>query len=234
MNTTIEKAINAYGGIDLWQKSKFIEATFSTHGLAFPLKQRPAFRQATLKLDINKPICQIRTIDNKKSIETVLNGQDVYLTDNEGVVTRERKAARQYFSHFRQCFVWDDLDMAYFANYAMWNYLTLPALLLRKDIQWREIKPGSLEGIFPDHLPTHCKRQQFHFDLETGLLKQHDYTAEVISRRAKAANRVLSHRVNQDGITYASKRLVTPRIRNGKALPFPKIIEISIEAFLIR
>ena len=28
------------------------------------------------------------------------------------------------------------LDQAYFAGYAFWNYLTLPALLLRPDVEW--------------------------------------------------------------------------------------------------
>jgi hypothetical protein len=123
--------------------------------------------------------------------------------------------------------------MSYFANYAFWNYFTLPALLMREEINWTEIEPGWLEATFPDAIPTHNTVQRFRFDLETGLLIQHDYTADIISKLATAANVVLEHKQGS-GFIYPSRRLVTPRSPSGKPLPGPTLIAITVHDFHIK
>ena len=137
---------------------------------------------------------------------------------------------RDYFSNVRQFFYWDDLDMAYFANYAFWNYFTLPNLLINNEIEWLEKSEGFLQATFPDYIPTHSKFQEFHFDLKTGLLLQHNYTADIISRFATAANVVLEHKTSNN-IIFASSRRVTPKSGNGKALSFPILIDIIVHKF---
>jgi len=97
--------------------------------------------------------------------------------------------------------------MGYFLGYAMWNYLVLPALLLRDDVEWRDVSETTLEARLPPHLPTHCEIQRFHVDPETGLLRQHDYTAEVFGQWARAAHVVVEH-ARADGLTYPSRRRV--------------------------
>ena len=232
MNKTTQKAVDVYGGQDLWQSAKAIEVEFSANGLAFLLKQRPPFKHAKAVLDISRPFCRITPIGKDPDRTGILEGPNVRLENENGGVLQERKNARQYFPGGRRILYWDDLDMAYFANYAMWNYAALPALLLRSDINWREISEGFLEATFPRELPTHCQKQYFRFDLETGLLLQHDYTAKVISRFAKAAHVVLAH-AQSEGITFTSHRRVTPRTSKGKALPGPTLIEIFMHKFSV-
>ena len=125
---------------------------------------------------------------------------------------------------------WDDLDMAYFANYAMWNYLALPALLMRHDIKWKEVAAGQLKASFPEYIPTHNQTQRFRFDRLTGLLIQHDYTAEVIGRFAKAAHVVLDHSKIK-GFSFTSHHRVTPRSADGRPLSGPTLIEIKIHDY---
>jgi len=233
MNQTIKKALDAYGGQVLWRSAKAIEAEFSANGLAFSLKRRPPFNHAKAMLDISRPICRITPIGRVPSSTGILEGPHVRLEDENGEVIKERKNARQYFPGGRRILYWDDLDMAYFANYAMWNYLTLPALLLRSDIIWREISEGFLEATFPRDLPTHSQIQYFRFDLETGLLLQHDYTAKVISRFAKAAHVVLAHS-QSEGLTFSSHRRVTPRSSKGKARRGPTLIEIFMHKYSVQ
>ena len=181
MNQTLKKAIDAYGGQDAWTKAKSIEAEFSAKGLAFIFKQRPKFKRAKITLDISRPFSRIAPIGRNRDISGILDGPDVHLENANGEIVRERRNARKYFPGGRRFFYWDDLDMAYFANYAMWNYLTLPALIMRKDIIWNELEAGLVEAIFPIEIPTHSQNQRFRFDRETGLLLQHDYTAVIIS-----------------------------------------------------
>ena len=106
----------------------------------------------------------------------------------------------------------------------MWNYLALPALLLREDIAWSEVSDDTLEARFPPQIPTHNEIQRFHLDLETGRLRQHDYTAEPFGGFAKAAHMIAEHR-DFDGVTAPSKRRVKARdpISGG---PLPGILLI--------
>jgi len=41
---------------------------------------------------------------------------------------------------------WDELHLAYFSGYSMWNYLTLPFLLTHPSVQVRELDPWSEDG----------------------------------------------------------------------------------------
>jgi len=233
MNQIAQKAIEAYGGHDRWEKAKFLEAEFSVDGLAFTLKRRPPFKRARITMEMARPFSRITPIGKNPDITGILDGPDVRLENSSGEVIQTRKNARQYFPGGRRLLFWDDLDMAYFANYAMWNYLTLPFLLARKDIEWQETETGLLEAIFPQEIPTHNRVQRFRFDEETGRLIQHDYTAEIISRFAKAAHVVLEHSENED-ICFASARRVTPRSAKGKPRRGPTLIAINVHKFHLK
>jgi len=230
LSETAKKAINAYGGMETWSNASHIEAEVSVKGLAFVLKGRPFFNHAKIFAKVQTPFCKITPIGKKAEISGILDGNNVRLETQDGKILAERLNARRYFFSLRRNFWWDDLDMAYFANYAFWNYMTLPALLIRADIAWTEVQSGTLEARFPGHLPTHCTNQYFKFDPESGLLIQHNYTAEVISKYANAANVVLEHKSN-NGMTYFNSRQVTPSIRDGSALKFPILIDIKIFNF---
>ena len=230
MNLTAQKAIEAYGGQKLWAEATRLEAEFSANGLAFPLKRRPQLKRAKISMDIARPRSRITPIGKHPEITGVLDGSDVRLENTTGEIIRTRKNARRYFPGGRRIFFWDDLDMAYFANYAMWNYLTLPSLLARDDIEWRELEPGLLEAVFPSNIPTHSRIQRFRFDRHTGLLLQHDYTADIISRLAKAAHVVVEHAESQ-GLCFTSKRRVTPRSAMGRPRRSPTLIAIELHDF---
>jgi hypothetical protein len=90
-----------------------------------------------------------------------LDGNDVRVEHTNGDVVDTRKDARAYFPFGRRLFYWDDLDMAYFANYAFWNYFILPRLLMRNDIDWNEKADGILEATFPEHILPIAKTRSF-------------------------------------------------------------------------
>ena len=231
LTETAEKAIAAYGGRVLWQNAKTLETGISASGLAFTMKRRPFFRHAKMVLAIHRPFSTLTPIGLNPTITGILDGLDVRLENEKGQIISERRNARDYFKIGRRLFYWDDLDMSYFANYASWNYFTLPALLMREDIVWTELEPGWLEARFPDEIPTHSKVQRFRFDRETGLLIQHDYTADIISPLAAASNVVLQHAQNSTGLVYPSIRRVTPKGPKGKPLGGPVLIHLDIHDF---
>ena len=233
LSETAEKAIAAYGGRELWQNAGSVETEVSATGLAFVLKRRPFFRHSVMTMDAHRPFCRFRPIGKDPGVTGVLNGGDVRLENERGQVISERRNARDYFKIGRRLFYWDDLDMSYFANYASWNYFTLPALLMNEEISWSETVPGVLKASFPDSIPTHSRVQQFRFDLSSGLLIQHDYTADIISTLAKASNVVLKHSTNGSGLVYPSERLVTPRSPKGNPLRTPVLIHLKLHDYRV-
>ncbi len=233
MTETAEKAISAYGGRAFWQNAKTLEVEMSASGLAFTLKRRPFFSHAKMVMDVHRPFSSLTPIGLNPGITGILDGHDVRLEDEQARVIEERRNARDYFKIGRRLFYWDDLDMSYFANYASWNYFTLPALLMREDIDWRELEPGLLEARFPDAIPTHSRVQRFRFDRDTGRLIQHDYTAQIISPLAAASNVVLQHAQNSTGLVYPSIRRVTPKGPKGKPLGGPVLIHLDIHDYRV-
>ncbi|MBK8056171.1 MAG: hypothetical protein IPK35_23585 [Saprospiraceae bacterium] len=230
LSNAAQKAIDVYGGADFWQDHKYIEAEVSVNGLAFTLKRRPFFKLAKIKMEIGRPFSKITPVGKNETISGVLDGNDVHLENNRGEIIAQRNNARNFFPYGRRLFYWDDLDMAYFANYAFWNYFTLPNLLMNENIHWIEKSVGHLIATFPDNFPTHSKVQEFFFDINTGLLKQHNYTAEVISSLATAANVVTEHK-DFHGILLPSRRIVTPRF-GDKILSKPILIDIFVHSLI--
>ena len=226
LSLTAQKALTAYGGEDRWQKASAVEAVVSASGLLFWMKGHRPFRRLSIQMEIQRSRVRFRPIDRSGNT-AVLEGQTVRIEDSRDRVLQERPEARRFFAKGRRLFYWDNLDHAYFSGYALWNYLTFPALLIRKDIRWQEPSPGTLTAQFPPEIPTHCPEQQFFFDSSTGLLKQHNYTAEVVGPWAKAAHVVLEHSC-WEGLPFPSKRRVTPRKPDGSPRPFPTLVAITV------
>ena len=175
----------------------------------------------------------IQTLRNLVGNRTIIHPAARVILENEaGETIAERADARRFFPYGRRLFYWDDLDMAYFANYAFWGYLTLPALLLRKDVLWSQTSPTRLRATFPPDLPVHSPIQTFDFDAETGLLLRNSYTAEVIGGWAKASQRISAHR-SFGGVPVPTRRIVTPRGPFCTTLPGPVLIDIRVHDFTL-
>jgi hypothetical protein len=232
LSETAVRALNAYGGAALWQEHRRIEAEVSVQGLAFRLKGRPFFDRVQVAMDIHRPLSSITPIGKNPEYSGVLEGGDVRILDRDGQIITSRTDARRYFPLGRRLWYWDDADMAYFANYALWNYFTLPALLMHPDIRWTEKAAGMLQAIFPEHIPTHSREQTFIFDTRDGRLLQHNYTAAIISRFARAANVVQAHAEFGQG-SFPALRKVTPQSGRGRPLKGPTLIAIEVHSFLL-
>ncbi len=230
-NQLLERVIGAHGGAEIWQSSKTIKAVVSARGLAFTLKRRPFFKNAAIELKLDSTDCTLLPIGRNPSIAGKISGANTMLLNKSGDVIETRENSRSFFpAKGKRLFKWDDLDMAYFANYAFWNYFTFPRLLLNHQIKWTQIAPNVLQAEFSNNIPTHNQKQQFYFDEKTGLLLQHNYTAQIISNLAKAANRALDYKTF-NGIPVATRRIVTPQGAKGKALKNPVLIDIEVHEF---
>jgi hypothetical protein len=188
------------------------------------MKLRRSMRNVRLRAEIAQPMMDPWGHGRR----AVLDGSALVRTEKaDATVVTSRENPRSFFPGGRRRFRWDELDLAYFAGYAAWNYVTFPALLLRNDVAWTQLSETTLEATFQPTVPTHSPVQRFHFDRETALLRQHDYTAEVFGDWAAAANAVLEHGT-WEGIPYPSKRRVTPRRPDGTPRPLPLLVGIDV------
>ena len=222
LSPTAARAIEVLGGAERWLAANRVEAVVFVSGLAWWLKMRRPVPSTRVVFDLHAPHARLDPVD-RSGLVGILDGKDARLEDRDGSVVARRPHAGQYFPGGRRAFYWDSLDLAYFAGHALWNYFTFPRLLLRPDIEWREIGENLLEAHFPSGLPTHCKVQRFHFDRETGLLSRHDCTLEAVGAWAHVSQIVSDYR-ERDGIPYFGLRTVYFRRPDGSIRRWPRLI----------
>ncbi len=223
------RVLAAYGGAERWASARSVRATLSVGGLALLSKGRLPLRHVPVGAELDFPRLRIDRLAGR-DVVAWLEGGSARLVAPNGETLRARGDARAAFRRLRRFLWWDRLDATYFLGYMLWNELTLPKLLLRPDVEWTELDETTLRASFPNGLPTHCADQIFHFDRDTGLLRRHEYTADVFGPWARAVTVVNKHR-EWDGLMYACRRVATPGRAGGKRLRWPVLWSLEIHAW---
>ncbi len=235
MSDLLERAIEAHGGAERFDSVREIAVDMRCGGAAFAMRfKRGALANIQGRVSTNEP----RTIlspyprDGQRGI---FEHGRVRIETEGGETIAERERPRECFNKLRRKLWWDDLDLAYFAGYALWNYATTPFLFRRPGFDLQEIEPWYERGErwrrlrvrFPADVPTHSPEQDFYFD-ESFRLRRLDYTAEVFGSWAKAAHYCHDHR-EFSGLVMPTRRRVVPRRRNNKPAPGPTLVSIAID-----
>ncbi len=233
MSELRDLVIDAHGGIERWNKVKAIEGDMSITGAMWARKGWPdALKNVHVTADtrnqwisyrpfISQGMCSVCTPDR-----TVIEAQD-------GKPIKDRKNPRAAFDGHTIETRWDDLNLAYFSGYAMWNYLNTPFIFALPGFKTEEIeawhedgeKRRRLRAVFPDHVATHCSEQIFHVNGE-GLICRMDYSAPVAGGALVA--HYLSDHKDFSGIKVATKRRALRRKADGTAIPDPLFVAIDI------
>ncbi len=200
------------------------------------------FRYGRVAVELDQMRTRLEPIPSNGRV-AVFDAGEVRLETSAGDVLESRTDPRSLFfgrSGIRRNLRWDMLDATYFAGYAWWNYLSAPLLLTRDDVEvtagqlWQE--PGvdgrwqRLEASFAraptSVLATHSPRQTFYFD-EDGLLRRHDYVAEVVGGWARAAHYCDAH-AEAGGLVFPTRRRVRPVGPANRSLPAPTLVALDI------
>lgn len=228
----LRNVLDAHGGLDYWRSLSAIDLEYSAWGFLFRAKRISPLRHAHLTISTQQPDVVLHDYPVPGQ-SAVLHGTElVEIRDSAGTVLQTRTNPREAFSQWRRLFRWDAMDFAYFSNYAMWNYMTLPFLLLHPAVTVEASENPTPVGVtrlkvgFPTTLPTHSPAQELYFD-QSGRLLRHDYTAEVVGSWAKAVH--LCDRYRQfGGLWLPTRRRVYPKGPFNRALPFPTLVAIDI------
>ncbi len=196
------------------------------------------FRRGRVTIELAEPRTRLEPIPGDGRVAVFDRGQVRHET-RDGEVLESRADPRPAFfglAGIRRNLRWDMLDATYFAGYAWWNYLATPLLLTRDDVEvtmgepWQE--PGAdgqwqrLEASFRPTVPTHSPQQTFYFD-QQGLLRRHDYVAEIVGRWARAAHYCDAHTEAGD-LVFPTRRRVRPIGRANRSLRSPTLVALDI------
>jgi hypothetical protein len=230
----VEKVIEAHGGSARWKNLEAVEAVISAWGFLFKAKRRPVLNRIRVRASTREPHFTFYDFPRPGQAAELIGDKEVRIIGADHQLIAGRHQPRLALKSLRRQLYWDDLDFIYFGGYATWNYLVTPFLFLRDDFYFEELEPLAaapefplrLKVGFPDDVPAHCKTQIFYFD-NNYLLRRLDYTAEVISRWARAAH-ICENYQDFDGFKIPTKRRVFPLLFSNQPLKRPIIVAIDI------
>jgi len=225
-------AMDAHGGLERWKKLKSVTAHLLNGGGLWPLKGKDGvLHDVHVTVNLRNEQASHWPFINT-NWRTSLRPNRVAIETNDGKIVDELLNPRESFKGHVLETKWNNLQLAYFAGYAMWTYLNTPFLFALPGVRTKEIEPWQENGEmwrrlkvnFPRDIATHSTEQTFYFD-QKGLLKRHDYDVE-ISGGSPGAHYV-SELKEFSGIMVPTKRRVFVRKPDGR--PDLTVLTVSID-----
>lgn len=221
----LEAAVRRHGGWDAWRALRLVSVTprslsgmlpwLKGYGRTFRLPARAEIEPHTGRAVFR----DYPTVGATGTFE----GGSVMLTDAGAVVVASIADARGTFRGWRKLRRWSPAGALYFFGYALTHYHGLPFTLGRgKPLEIHRVRYDgrTLTGIeveLPADLHTHSRRQTFYFE-EDGLLRRHDYVAEIAGAWARGAH-FWSDFTTVSGLEMAQVRHVVARL-GRRSTPF--------------
>ena len=235
MNTLAKQAMDAHGGLERWNRFTTLSAHLIQGGALWAANGKAGvLADSTVTVDLRDEKAShwpFGSPDRRSRFEP----QRGALEDAIGKVLEELLQPRSSFKGHAA--LWSDLQLAYFAGYAMWTYLNIPFLLARLGVESEEVAPWQEAGEtwrrlkvrFPADVATHSTVQTLYLDRQ-GLLRRQDYNVE-IDGTAGAAHYVYDHK-EFSGVVFPTKRRVFRRQPDGRPAPEPLIISIDLDGIV--
>jgi hypothetical protein len=215
MTELLNAVLEAHGGLDSWRGVRAIDLRFNFSGAGLALKGHPHHLQPSATIDVKGCRSVFQRLGGDPDERWIFTSDRVWIERRDGEIIEERHHPRDAFAGHVWETKWDNLHLTYFVGYALWNYLTVPFLLVDPGFQTRELGEHQesnetwrvLEVVYPDGVPAHTKVQKLYFGPDL-LLRRLDYKTDV-------AGGVASHYCYDyravDGIMFPTLRRIVGR-----------------------
>jgi hypothetical protein len=232
MNDLLRLAVDAHGGLARWNRLKTVKASVSITGAIWQVKGKPdALKDISIEAELHKE--RLMTHFNGQGLCTVFEPGRITIQTESGRQVDSRDDPRSFFRGHTPETPWDDMHVAYFSSYALWNYLTIPFLYTYPGFVTEELAPWEENGeqwrplrvIVPNSIASHSREQVVYFGPD-GLLRRHDYTVDVMGG-APGSNYAADY-CNVGGIVVPTKRRVCAQDANKRKIPEPELVAIDI------
>ena len=233
MNSLVQFSIDAHGGFERWRRFEHVSAHLRNGGVLWTLKhQQGVLDDVYVRVALHREWASHSPF-LKPNLRTSFEPHRVAIETTDGRVVEERLQPRDSFVGHEVDTPWDPSQLAYFAGYAMWTYLTTPFLFAMDGVATEELEPWRENGetwrrlkvTFPPSIATHSTVQTFYFSSD-GLLRRHDYDAEVLGG-SPAAHYVHEYQ-EFSGILVPTKRRVLGRRPDGTPVSDSLIVTIDL------
>ena len=231
-------AIEAHGGLERWNSFTMLSAHLIQGGVLWAVKGKAGvLDDVTVTVDLRNEKAShwpFGSPDRRSRFEP----QRVALENADGEIIEELLQPRFSFKGHTLETPWSDLQLAYFAGYAMWTYLNTPFLLARRGVESEEIEPWDEAGEtwrrlkvrFPADIATHSTEQTLYFD-QQGLLKRHDYDVEISG--GIGAVHYVSDLKEFSGIVFPTKHRIFGLQPDGHAATEPLVVSIDMDQLVL-
>jgi hypothetical protein len=219
MSALLDELLAAHGGADALDEIGDVAVALDVGGLAFTAHRQPG--RFSLRATVDAHVPHVVFADFLGS-----GREAVFTPDRVSVGDAVREHPRDAYGDL--LFRWDELHLAWFCGYALWNYVTTPWLLASEGVRVEDLPGRRLRATFPPDVPTHSPVQVFHIGGD-GLLERIDYTALVFGRWARGTHVCRDHR-RFGPVVAPTRRRVTPRI-GSRPLPGPTFVWIEVERY---
>src|SRR6266446_1953411 len=232
MNDLLNLAVEAHGGPKRWSQLTAVKASVSITGKLWQLKAQPeALKHVVVEAQLKRQ--QLTTHLIGKNRRTVFTPDRVSIESESGVLDEGHDDPGSTFQGQRLETPWDNLHVAYFSSYALWNYLTIPFLYTCPGFVTEELATWQEDGEywralkvrFPAYITTHTREQISYFGPD-GLLRRHQYTVDVLGN-APGLNYASDYR-NVSGVVVPTKRRVFAYDGEKRKIPEPLLVAIDI------
>ncbi len=232
MNDLLRAAVEAHGRLLRWSQLKTLKASLSITGAIWRLKGKPdMLKDISIEAELHRE--RLTTHFNGQGLCTVFEPNRLTIQTESGRLMDSRDDPRSAFRGHSRETPWDDMHVAYFSSYALWNYLTIPFLYTYPGFMTEELAPWQENGeqwrplkvIVPDSIASHSREQVVYFGPD-GLLRRHDYTVDVMGG-APGSNYAADY-CNVGGIVVPTKRRVYAQDANKRKIPEPVLVAIDI------
>jgi hypothetical protein len=239
MKDLLNLTIEAHGGLTRWKKFESITAKLSVDGVLWPMKQQ-AGTMANIQVSVStKRQYATHFPFLEQNWRTSFEPGRIAIEHNNGKTIDELINPRESFNGHVVETPWSNLQLAYFAGYAMCTYFNAPFIFEQPTYTVKEIELWEEHGEtfrrlqveFPAEVATHSNIQTFYIN-EDGLIGRHDYNVDILGN--STAVHYLSDYKEVQGIKIATKRRVYVRLEDNTALlPEPLLVSIDLSNIVL-
>ncbi|AOX65153.1 hypothetical protein BJK06_04725 [Curtobacterium sp. BH-2-1-1] len=239
--TLLDRIVEAHGGAR-WADVSTISANRHFGGAFWGLKQVPGIaEEGRFTVDLRRQRTSLEHF-GADDIRTEFTGDHVAVlrraAGGDEVIEELANPRASFAGHVLET-PWNRLQLAYFTGYAMWTYNTEPWSFTFPGVQVEEAGPWTepngekwdrLRVTYPDSIATHTPTQTLYADAD-GVLRRRDYEVDIAGGSPSVEYMTGQRWV--DGLLLATERNIFVRDADGRALPEPLIVSISIDDIVV-
>lgn len=233
LSPLIQKIFDAHGGLAKWQTFDRLTARLRQGGALWAIKGHGGkLDDTTVTVGLKSEWASHEPFGTPGRLSR-FEPQHVELRTTNGNVLEHLDHPRASFADHQFDTPWTELQLAYFAGYAMWTYLNLPFLVAYPGVRTEQLEDWQERGeswhrlriTLPDDMVTHSSVQTLYVDSE-GFLKRHDYDVAIAA--STSAAHYIGDYTQIQGIKFPTRHRIFPRQPDGQSMSEPLVVSIDV------